>query len=400
MERDKEQRVLRSKATQTMSDAVAAQKRPGPSVGVPSLKHCGVAPRLCATGTKPSSRLALTLNLGLQIVNIILRQPQRRGISKGLILDDLIYLKRLEGIKNISPEISVASFLSAGKEESEANVYGVDFAYPEIRNLEIEKGKFFTSSDTARWLKVAVLGSNVAGELFPGQEAIGKKININSHYFTVCGVLSPKGEMFHYDFDQQVYIPDSTAYKRLTGSERVRTIIIQTADAEKAKSLVPLIEKGLLQRHQGVEDFRVRSQEEMLETMNQVSRTFTILLAAIAGISLLVGGIGIMNIMLVSVTERYREIGIRKAVGARKKDILAQFLVESVVLSLVGGFCGIIFGILIAKIISILGKWVFTIPISAVILPFLFSSIIGLFFGLYPAQKASSLDPVEALRYQ
>lgn len=315
-------------------------------------------------------------------------------------MDDLIYLKRLEGIKNISPEISVASFLSAGKEESEANIYGVDFTYPEIRNLELKKGKFFTSSDATHWLKVAVLGSNVANELFPNQEAIGKKIDINSHYFTVCGVLSPKGQMGPFDFDQQVYIPDSTAYRRLTGSEKARSIIIQTEDAEKAKSLVPLIEKVLLQRHQDVEDFRVRSQEEMLETISQVSRTFTILLAAIAGISLLVGGIGIMNIMLVSVTERYREIGIRKAVGARKRDILSQFLVESVVLSLVGGFCGIIFGILIAKIISLLGKWVFTIPISAVILPFLFSSIIGLFFGLYPAQKASSLDPVEALRYQ
>ncbi len=344
--------------------------------------------------------------LGTNIITIYSRRPpprrpgERRGISKGLILDDLIYLKSLEGVKNISPEISVASFVLAGKEESEANVYGVSSTYPEIRNLEVEKGKFFTSSDATHWLKVAVLGSNVANELFPEQEAIGKKININNHYFTVCGVLSPKGQMWRFDFDQQVYLPDSTAYRRLTGDERVRRIVIQTRDAEKAKSLVPLIEKVLLQRHQDIEDFRVRSQEEMLETISQVSRTFTILLAAIAGISLLVGGIGIMNIMLVSVTERYREIGIRKAVGARKRDILSQFLVESVVLSLVGGFCGIIFGILIAKIISLLGKWVFTVPISAIILPFLFSTIIGLFFGLYPAQKASSLDPVEALRYQ
>jgi len=344
--------------------------------------------------------------LGTNIITIYSRRPpprkpgERRGISKGLISDDLIYLKRLEGVKNISPEMNVASFVSAGKEESEANVYGVTSAYPEIRNLKVEKGKFFTFLDTARWLKVAVLGSNVANELFPNQEAIGKKIKLNNHYFTVCGVLAPKGQMWRYDFDQQVYIPNSTAYRRLTGDEKVRRIIIQTRDAEKAKSLVPLIEKGLLQRHQNVEDFRVRSQEEMLESISQVSRTFTILLSAIAGISLLVGGIGIMNIMLVSVTERYREIGIRKAVGARKKDILAQFLVESVVLSLVGGFCGIILGIIIAKVISVLGKWTFVVPIIAIILPFLFSTIIGLFFGLYPAQKASSLDPVEALRYQ
>lgn len=344
--------------------------------------------------------------LGTNIITIYSRRPparepgERRGISKGLILDDLTYLKRLEGVKNISSEMNVASFVSAGKKESEANVYGVSSAYPKIRNLKVEKGKFFTSLDSARWLKIAVLGSNVANELFPEDEVIGKKIKLNNHYFTVCGVLAPKGQMWRYDFDQQVYIPDSTAYRRLTGDKRVRTIIIQTEDTEKAKSLVPLIEKGLLQRHQGVEDFRVRSQEEMLETISQVSRTFTILLSAIAGISLLVGGIGIMNIMLVSVTERYREIGIRKAVGARRRDILAQFLVESVVLSLVGGFCGIILGIIIAKVISILGKWTFTIPIIAIILPFLFSSIIGLFFGLYPAHKASSLDPVEALRYQ
>ena len=344
--------------------------------------------------------------LGTNIITVYSRRPpprkpgERRGISKGLILDDLTYLKRLEGVKNISPEISVANFISAGKEESEANVYGVSSAYPEIRNLDVEKGKFFTSSNAAHWLKVAVLGSNVADELFPEDEAIGKKIKIKNHYFTVCGVLAPKGQMWRYDFDQQVYVPDSTAYRRLTGDEKVHRIIIQTGDEKKAKSLVPLIEKGLLQRHQNVEDFRVRSQEEMLEAISDVSRTFTILLSAIAGISLLVGGIGIMNIMLVSVTERYREIGIRKAVGARKKDILAQFLVESVVLSLVGGFCGIIFGILIAKIISVLGKWTFVIPLIAIILPFLFSTIIGLFFGLYPARKASSLDPIEALRYQ
>jgi len=344
--------------------------------------------------------------LGTNIITIYSRRPpprkpgERRGISKGLILDDLAYLKRLEGVKNISPEMNVASFVSAGKKESETNVYGVSSTYSKIRNLELKKGKFFTSSDAAHWLKVVVLGSNVANELFPEDEVIGKKIKLNNHYFTVCGVLAPKGQMWRYDFDQQVYLPDSTAYRRLTGNERIRRIVIQTRDAGKAKSLVPLIEKGLLQRHQGVEDFRVRSQEEMLETISDVSRTFTILLSAIAGISLLVGGIGIMNIMLVSVTERYREIGIRKAVGARKKDILAQFLVESVVLSLVGGFCGIILGIIIAKVISILGKWTFTIPIIAIILPFLFSSIIGLFFGLYPAHKASSLDPVEALRYQ
>ncbi len=344
--------------------------------------------------------------LGTNIITVYSRRPpprrpgERRGISKGLILDDLNYLKNLDGIKNISPEISVGNLVLAGKEESEATIYGVSPVYQEIRNLEVEKGKFFTSLDASRWLKVAVLGSNVAKELFPEQEAMGKKVKINNHYFTVCGVLSPKGQMFRLDFDQQVYVPDSTAYRRLIGDEKIQRIIIQTENAEKAKSLVPLIEKVLLQRHQGVEDFRVRSQEEMLETIGEVSRTFTILLAAIAGISLLVGGIGIMNIMLVSVTERYREIGIRKAVGARQRDILFQFLVESTVLSLVGGFCGIISGILIAKIISLLGKWVFTIPITAIILPFLFSTAIGLFFGLYPAKKASSLDPVEALRYQ
>ena len=161
--------------------------------------------------------------LGTNIITIYSRRPpprkpgERRGISKGLISDDLIYLKRLEGVKNISPEMNVASFVSAGKEESEANVYGVSSTYSKIRNLEVEKGKFFTSSDAAHWLKVVVLGSNVANELFPNQEAIGKKIKLNNHYFTVCGVLAPKGQMWRYDFDQQVYIPNSTAYRRLTG---------------------------------------------------------------------------------------------------------------------------------------------------------------------------------------
>jgi macrolide transport system ATP-binding/permease protein len=292
-----------------------------------------------------------------------------------------------------------------GNNNTNTNINGVTSNFPEIRNFPIERGVFITEDDNLFMKRVAVLGKTIVTNLFGNDDPIGQYIKINRIIFQVIGVMSTKGSTGGFrDEDDVIFIPLKTAQKRLFGVDYVSTINIEAKSQDVMDKATAEITNLLRDEHnirQGQEDdFNIRSQAEILTTVQDTSKTFTILLASIAIISLLVGGIGIMNIMFVSVTERTREIGVRKAIGAQKWDILGQFLIESVIVSLSGGLIGILIGILASKLTSQFAGWPTVITPVAVILSFSFAVIVGLTFGFYPARKAALLNPIDALRYE
>jgi putative ABC transport system permease protein len=277
----------------------------------------------------------------------------------------------------------------------------------------MDVGRFFGQGELDSWAKVCVIGKTVREELFGNEYPVGKDIRVRDERFTVIGVLKEKGRVGWEDFDDQILIPFTTAQKRFTGEDKVHTIFVQAKSSEATDVATKQVETLLFARHNKVVDFRVRSQEEFRQTIEKTVSTFKLMLAGIAAISLVVGGIGIMNIMLVSVTERTREIGIRKAVGAKRRDILVQFLIESAVLAFAGGVIGILLGIGFASTLGnmmvgagavgprfLRGGGQSVITLSSILLAFSFAVGVGIFFGMYPANKASKLDPVEALRYE
>jgi putative ABC transport system permease protein len=319
--------------------------------------------------------------------------------------DAKIILENCPAVSRVSPRVRTSAQVVAGNLNWATSVegYGPDFIY--IRSWPVTSGSFFTDQDVRGATKVCVLGKTVVDELFTGQNPVGEIIRIQKLPFRVVGVLSAKGQnAFGRDEDDLVIVPYTTAQKKLMGITHVQSIMVSAID----RSLIDLAEQQitqlLRQRHKvppGEEDdFRVRSQLDIASVAGSTSKIMTILLAAIASVSLIVGGIGIMNIMLVSVTERTREVGLRMAVGAKGRDILVQFLVESVVLCLAGGLIGILIGIASSKVISGVLNWPTFVSIPAVALAFFFAAFVGIFFGFYPARKASLLDPIEALRYE
>ena len=280
---------------------------------------------------------------------------------------------------------------------------GVD--YLTIRQWDLADGNMFSDSDVRSAAKVCVLGKTTAGKLFPEDDPVGKTIRIKNVPVKVLGVLKAKGvSMFGSDQDDTVIVPYTTAMKRFAGVTTLRSINVQAASAEQLAEVQNSITELLRQRHRiqpgRDDDFMLRNQQEVADTMSATTDVMTALLAAIASVSLLVGGIGIMNIMLVSVTERTREIGIRMAVGARGRDILLQFLIEAVALSSTGGVLGILAGVGGAKLITMIKEWPTLVSANSIIIAFAFSAAVGVFFGFYPARKASQLDPIDALRYE
>jgi putative ABC transport system permease protein len=304
----------------------------------------------------------------------------------------------------VSPVISTRKQIIGGSGNWRANINGVSSGFPEIRNWTTRSGAFFTDADVRSGRKVAVLGATVVKNLFPDGDPIGGQIQIGSVPFTVIGVMTPKGQNAGgQDQDDIVLMPYTTAQTRLSGNTRIFQILVSTTsgdDIPAAQAEVTTIMRDAHKISGTEDDFTVRNQTEIADAATSTTKVMSGLLAAIASISLVVGGIGIMNIMLVSVTERTREIGIRMAIGARGSDVLTQFLVESIVMSVLGGVVGLAVGFGGAALLGHITGWTTATPLSSVVVAVAFSAAVGVFFGYYPARKAASLNPIQALRYE
>ena len=291
-----------------------------------------------------------------------------------------------------------------GDQNANTSINGVTQDYPTVRNFPVEIGSFVTDEDNRLLRRVAVLGKTVVSELFGNEDPIGQYMKINRNIFQVIGVMSTKGTAGPQDQDDVVFVPLFTAQKRLFGMDNISRIDVEAKSQSVMSQADTEITYLMRQRHRirpgQDDDFSVGSQADILTTVQETSKTFTMLLAGIAIVSLIVGGIGIMNIMFVSVTERTREIGIRKAIGAQRIDILGQFLIEAVIVSLCGGIIGIVLGVGASKLTSQFAGWATVVTPTSVILSFAFAFAVGFFFGVYPARKASQLNPIEALRYE
>jgi len=346
--------------------------------------------------------------------NMLMVWPQRswsHGVSQSgtqnrLTLDDVEAIRRQATLLTaVSPEVRVGAQIIGGGSNWNTTVRGVDPEYEAIRDWHIEYGEYFTERDVRAKSKVAVLGKTVADNLFPSGDAVGAQIRVRNTPFKVIGVLESKGEAsFGGDQDDVILVPSSTALYRLAGGRYISSIYASAASVEESPQAEEELAIIMREAHRigpGEEDdFRIRSQAEFMEMATQTSEVMTLLLAAVAAVSLIVGGIGIMNIMLVSVTERTREIGIRMAVGARGSDVLVQFLTEAVVLALIGGTIGVLLAVGVSVILNNLVGMTTVIHAGVVTLAFGFSAAIGVFFGYYPARKAARLHPIDALRYE
>ncbi|HEX9986479.1 MAG TPA: ABC transporter permease [Thermoanaerobaculia bacterium] len=342
-------------------------------------------------------------NLGTNMIVITPGAQTQGGVSQGAAAFATIELEDLEKLEReattlaaISPVIVTRTQVQANGNNWRTTINGVDVDYQQIRDWTPVDGSFFAEDDLRTNRKVAVLGKTVADQLFPGTSAVGQRLQVRNVVFDVVGVLPAKGQMSSgTDQDDVILIPYTTAQTRLAGRTRIPQILASTATTEEIPAAQEEI-LGIL----GREEFTVKNQTDLAAAAESSTKVMTMLLAAIASISLLVGGIGIMNIMLVSVTERTREIGIRMALGARGGDVLTQFLVESIVMGVVGGLTGLVIGFAGAKVLGHFTGWSTAISPVVAFIAIVFSGAIGVFFGYYPAKKAAALNPIQALRYE
>jgi len=351
-------------------------------------------------------------SLGENVILIFSGSTTSSGIRTGwggagtLKIEDAEAIRReVPGVIGVSEEVVSTTQVAAGNQNWFTRIYGESADYFDIRQWPLADGAPFTAQDVRSANKVCVVGRTTATQIYGNENPIGQILRIKNVPFTITGVLTPKGlSPQGVDQDDIVIMPYTSAMKRVIGGTTLRNINVQIGDQSQIAAAQQQIISLLRQRHNirpgRDDDFAVRTQQEIAETATATSRVMTVLLGAIAGVSLLVGGIGIMNIMLVSVTERTREIGVRMAVGARGNDILTQFLIEAVTLSSVGGLIGIVCGIGVSSVLSVYAHWPTLISISSIAVAFLFSAAVGVFFGFYPARKAAALDPIEALRYE
>jgi len=367
---------------------------------------------MVALGTGAQRAVEDRINsLGANLLTIYAGQSFNRGVASGnrvsLTTDDADAIKRdAKLISAVVPEMQSNLQVKLGNKNINTTVLGTTANYAEVRNYTVPFGRMFTPGDNDSRQRYAVLGWDVP-EMLGGNPAamIGQTILIRGIPFEILGVLSQKGSGGSWNNpDEQILIPLQTARYRIFGSDRLRSLTVQVAEGVPLEQGMVDFERVLRREHKirpGAEnDFQVRNQQEILATQQSATQVFTALLASIAGVSLLVGGIGIMNIMLVSVTERTREIGIRKALGATRGNILTQFLIEAMVLSFVGGTLGILLGSGAAVTLSKLAGWNTFVSPTAIAVAFVFSAAVGLFFGIWPARRASRLDPIVALRYE
>jgi putative ABC transport system permease protein len=330
------------------------------------------------------------------------------GSNSKLSSDDVEAIRReVASVAYVSSTIRTVAQVIYGNQNWSTSIQGGEVDWPLIRSWNVSSGQFFTDADNRSANKVCVLGQTVATNLFGDEDPVGKTIRIKNIPFRVVGILEPKGgSMMGQDQDDIVVAPYETVRKKIMGTTAVGAVLASASSNEMVPVAQDEISALLRQRHRinkaagQDDDFIMRSQTEMLRQAEEQSRTMSLLLWSIAGVSLLVGGIGIMNIMLVSVTERTREIGVRMAIGAKGADIRAQFLVEAVVLSITGGSVGIAVGIGIQRLVASYAQWPVALQSNAIALAFAFSALVGIAFGFYPALKASRLDPIEALRYE
>ncbi len=325
------------------------------------------------------------------------------GSATTLTLEDSNAIAALNGVAAVAPQVQVSKLVVAGTKNETTSIIGTNASYALVRDYQVWQGSFLTPLEDAQRLRVAVLGQTTAQNLGLGASAIGGQIEVGGLPFTVVGILQPKGSSGITNEDDVVLIPLSTAQELFVSGDSVRSIGVSVATADQVDLVSAEITSTLDIRHDTTPttaDFSITSQAQLLSTVSSVTGLLTALLAGIASISLIVGGIGIMNIMLVSVRERTREIGVRKAIGARGIDILAQFLVEALTLSVIGGVVGTVIGVAVSAVISQVAGWALVVSPIVVLVALGFSLAVGIVFGVWPARQAARLDPIVALRYE
>jgi putative ABC transport system permease protein len=347
--------------------------------------------------------------LGTDILTVMSGQHMRMGLSQAaqdLTIDEAYaILERCPSVADIAPELSRPVQVEYLNRNAQTQLVGTTPSFLAVNRFEIERGRFLDAKDVAARARVAVIGPDVLASLnLTAAQVLGQTIRVRGLTFDVIGVLKRKGQQGWMNPDDQILVPISTAQHRVAGDDRLRSVNVKIAPGASPEQAMLEIEKVLRREHHlrpdQESDFRIRNRADILSTAQDTTRTFSFLLASVAGVSLLVGGIGIMNIMLVSVTERTREIGIRMAIGATRRTILLQFLIEALTICVLGGLVGILGGATASLLLSRLAGWNTALSLEAILLAFLFSVAVGLFFGIVPARRASQLDPIAALRYE
>jgi putative ABC transport system permease protein len=375
----------------------------------------GVASVITMLAIGQGSKNSIKAQISEMGSNMIMIRPgnmQRGGVRQNaedmqtLKIEDYESLKSVPGVAAVSPMVNSNGQLVNGNNNDPSSVYGVTPEYLDIRKLKVKDGSIFSEQDIKSAAKVCILGKTVVDNLFSnGEDPVGRVVRFGKIPLTVIGVLESKGtNSMGQDQDDVVIAPYTTVMKRILAVDYLQELFASAVDESQTEETIDNITEVLRANHRLKEDadnnFEIRSQQELSQMMNSTSDMMTVLLACIAGISLLVGGIGIMNIMYVSVTERTREIGLRMSIGARGIDILSQFLIEAVIISVTGGVIGIILGIIASWLVTVIANWPVAIQLYSVVLSFAVCTVTGIFFGWYPAQKASNLDPIEAIRYE